>query len=480
MVCLFTLFSIQTHGVEKWRKRISHLLPFLTPKTHKLEKQLTEMVTSLSNLELAVLDLELRGHTDNINTLDQMAQLAREDIYRRLGKDEQAKLIETFALRPTAQSDSVLSDDNLPQGHRGILQEFLSVNDGNITALVPTPKHLQGLIRANQSIGASITILQKALDKGKSADEFFAIFDTIAWPSPSGKYRDALNQFFTDNAEAVSELNFSPKQVESVDKYVFRRETATILLKAGLTQAKGDAGKFTAFFNAIARPSSPSEEYKDVLNQFFIGNAEAVNELNFSPEQVERIDKYVFRRKTAAILLKAGLTQAKGDAGKFTAFFNAIASDSPSEKYRDILNQFFTDNAEAIGQLNFSLKQVKRIDQYVFRRETAAILLKAGLIQAKGDVNKFIAFFNAIAHPNSPSKKYRNVLNQFFIDNAGDIGKLNFSFVQAERIGRYIDKAETSIVLLRVRERKNREACAARAAALLSLSILPENTESEI
>ena len=111
-------------------------------KAQKLEKQLAEKMTSLSNLELVVLDLELRGHTDNIDALEKTAQSARAEIYRRISQDEQVEILKFFLPALKARPDSILSNEKafLPQGPKGILQDFLSVNDGNITDTCPYPQ----------------------------------------------------------------------------------------------------------------------------------------------------------------------------------------------------------------------------------------------------------------------------------------------------------------------------------------------------
>ena len=179
------------------------------------------------------------------------------------------------------------------------------------------------------------------------------------------------------------------------------------------------------------------------------------------------------------MLLRGGLKQARGDADKFFTLFDTIADvdPSPGDQYRKKLDQFFTDNAEEIEKLPFSAKQVERIDRYVFRFPTSIVLLKGGLKQARGDADKFFTLFDTIADVDpSPNDQYRKKLNQFFTDHAEKIEKLPFSAKQVERIDRYVDKTETTTVLLKGRKKKW-EICAASVAVLLSPGILPENTE---
>ena len=148
------------------------------------------------------------------------------------------------------------------------------------------------------------------------------------------------------------------------------------------------------------------------------------------------------------------------------------------EEYKKALDQFFVDNAKKIEKLDFSAKQVERIDHYVNHIPTSITLLKGGLKHARGDADKFTAIFEAVAYPSSPVGEYKKALNQFFVDNSEDVWKLNFSPEQIERINRYVDRNGTSTVLLK--GRKKQEVCAAGVAALLSLELLPETTEGAI
>ena len=495
MVCLFTLFSVQTHGEGKLRKRFSRFLPFVAPKARKLEKkrktQLVKMATSLSDLELAVLDMELKGHADDIEIVDEMALMAREEIYRRIGGDEQAKILDMLAPSLKARLGSILSNPktaphffatfqdaargDLPEKYRSILQEFLSANTEDIMALNPNPKQLQGMIEATQPIDASIKILQEVLDRGEGVNEFFATFNAVAWPSPSEEYRKALNQFFKDNTDALAELPFSTKQAERIDRYVYYLETSIVLLKGGLKQARGDANKFFALFDTIANVGPPpSNEYKKILNKFFIDNTDALAELPFSTEQAKRIDRYVYHISTSIVLLKGGLKQARGDANKFFALFNTIAASdpSPSKEARDSFSKFFMDNAEKIMNLGPSLEQIKELNNYIGRFSTSLKILELALARAEyaGD------FFNVfhIITENSP-KNSQHIYGHFLTDHANTIVDLGPSPDQMEKISKYISSPE--ILFDMAKNQKKREVCAVNTAILLSLGHLPENTE---
>ena len=412
------------------------------------------MMTSLSDLELVVLDLELRDHADNIETMEQMAQLAREEIYRRISQDEQVEILKFFLPALKARPDSILSNEKafLPQGPKGILQDFLSVNDGNITALVPTPKHLQGLIGATQSIDTSIKILQKVIDRRESADEFFAVFEAIAWRSPSDEYRNALNEFFKDNADTLEKFPFSPEQVKHIERHVKRVSTGIVLLKGGLQQATGDADQFFAIFKAVTSFDS-NDKYADALNEFFKDNADTLEKFPLSPEQVKHIERYVKRISTGIVLLKGGLQQAKGDADQFFAIFKAVTSFDSNDKYKDALNKFLKDNADTLEKFPLSPEQVKHIERYVKRISTGIVLLKGGLQQAKGDADQFFAIFEAVTNFNS-NDKYKDALSKFFTDNAETIMNLELSFDQIQYLNHYINRYSTSLKILELVLRK--------------------------
>ena len=264
-ICL--LFSAQTHGAGKWRERIYRFLPFTAPKAYKLEKRekarLEKTVTSLSDRELVVLDLELKKHTDGIGTIEKMAQATKQEIYRRILQNGQSEILETLAPSLTAWLDNILNNEetapqffeifqqaargDLPEKYRDILQEFLLANSEKVMALEPTRKQLKGLSKATHSSETLIKILQEVLNEEKSADEFFDTFDSLAWSFPGKSYRKALNQFFAGNAETIKKLPFSPKQVKRITKYINKPETWIILLEGALERAEGDADKFLPF-----------------------------------------------------------------------------------------------------------------------------------------------------------------------------------------------------------------------------------------
>ena len=468
ILCLILFFSIQTHGAGKWRERVSRFLPFIAPKARKWENkrkaQLTKMVTSLSDRELVVLDLELKGNTDNIKTIEQMAQLTKAEINRRTYRAEHAaEILRILSTSLTTRLDSILHNPvttphffevlqdairgNPPQVYRGALEKFFFANIKTIMALDPSLEQFKDLSKAIYSTDNPTKILQKALNKGKGADEFFAIFNTIAISSPDDKYLDTLETFFIDNNDAIEKLSFSIEQVERISNYVQRAVTSTVLLKGGLNRAEGDADKFFEVFNAVARPS-PDHIYKNCLDVFFTNNANPLATLPFSIEQIKRISRYINRLSTSIMFLKEGLRRARGDGNKFFEVFNAIHGHSTTKPYKAALQNFFTSNADVFENMHFYTGQIKRINSYINTIDMGIIFLKWGLKQAKGDADKFFAIFNVIA-AKSPNDKYQEALDTFFTSNAEAIGKLSLSPEQIEHIGRYIDRTPTTVAFLK-------------------------------
>ena len=512
ILCLFILLSGDVHAEGKWRERLFRFLPFIAPKTYKLEKleqkkkaQMKQRVASMDDLSLMVLDWELKNDTHNINTIKEMAVLAKKEIYRRIDKDEQTKTLELLASSLKARLDNILSNEktsphffeifldaargDFPEKYKGILQEFLSTNTSDIMALGPTPEQFKNMIEAVQPIDASIKILQEALDRGKSANEFFAVFNAIAWPfdtndwpAPSKEYRKALNKFFTDNAEKIEKLPLSAAQVKRIYRYVYHIPTSIVLLKGGLKHARRDADKFAAYFNALT-PNSDLlffQKYRDALNQFFTDNAEEIGKLNFSPKQVKHIGRFILRRESLILLLKGGLKHARGDADKFAAFFNAVTQfDNPSNDYLNKLSKFFVDNAEEIMDMGLSAEQIKKLNDYIGRIPTSIKILELALERAEyaGD---FLNVFHIIA-PDSPKSEFQHIYRNFLIDHAETIVDLDPYMEQMEKVNRYLPSSSTLFDMAKNRrrkkkKRKNEAVCATSAAALLSLGALSEKT----
>ena len=472
---LFFLFSIQTHGAGKWRERASRFLPFVAPKARKLEKweqrrkaQIKQMLTSLSDLELMVFDLELKNNTYNIEILKEMAALAREEIFLRIGEDEQAKILDMLAPSLTARLDSILNNPvtaphffevfqdaargDLPERYRDILREFLSANNENIMALDPTPKELQGMIETTRSIDTSINILREALDGEKSAGKFFAAFETVAWDSPSKEYQKALNDFFTEHSEAIGKLPFSAEQVKYISNYVYYVPTFLTLLKGGLQRDNGDGNRFFSIFKAVTDyTDKPDDGYQKALNKFFTNNAEEIGKLRFSTEQAKHIGEQVHYVETYITLLQGSLKRAKGNASLFLDIFKAVTDFSGlGDKYQDALGKFLVGNAEEIAKLRLSPKRIRYIAGKVLRIKTNISFMQTGLNQAQGNASSFFEIFDAIADVDnySPNKAYRDALNNFFMDNAEKIMNLNPSLEQIVELNNFIGRSSTSIKIL--------------------------------
>ena len=228
-----------------------------------------------------------------------------------------------------------------------------------------------------------IVLLKGALKRaGGDADKFFAIFNAVAcFSHPGDACRDLLNRFFTGNAKAIGELAFSAQQAERIAQYVNRDATEIVLLEGALKRTKGDADKFFAIFDAIACFSPPSDNCRDTLNKFFTRNAKAIGELAFSAEQIERMANYIKRDSMKIVLLKGALKHAGGDADKFFAIFDFLFQVLLllKTKYRDALNRFFLENAEAIMDLELSTLQIESINNAIDRHSTSIKILKLTL-----------------------------------------------------------------------------------------------------
>ena len=194
-MCIYLLFSVQIHGAGKWRERIYRFLPFIAPKAYKLEKRekarLEKRMTSLSDRELVVLDLELSGQAGDIGdigTIEKMARATKQEIYRRISVDGQSEILEMLAPTLTARLDNILSDEktapqffeifqnatrgNPPKEYKNILKEFFFAHTEKIMALEPTQKQFGEIGKVIFSADASIRTLQEVLYRGKSTDAF--------------------------------------------------------------------------------------------------------------------------------------------------------------------------------------------------------------------------------------------------------------------------------------------------------------------
>ena len=239
ILCLSILFSVQTHGAGKWREKISRHLPWSAAfKVKKLEQkekqhreQLIKKVNSMNNHQLAVLDLELKS-TYDIKTVEEMKELAREEVYARIVQDEQGEILQVVNLSLKERLGSILNNPatasrffetlqdvakgNPPGVYRNILKEFFFANVREIMALEPGPEEMGILNQAIYSIDVSIRILQETLDRAESADTFLAAFDASTILAPNKRYQKSLQNFFAANKEKLEKL-LSAEQAEVMD-----------------------------------------------------------------------------------------------------------------------------------------------------------------------------------------------------------------------------------------------------------------------
>ena len=338
-----------------------------------------------------------------------------------------------------------------PKEYLDSLNEFFTGNAEEIGKLPFSPEQVKHIERYINRMPTGIMLLERGLKRAEGdANRFFAIFKAVtSFDNPNEKYQIALSKFFTGNAEEIGKLPFSPEQVKHIERYINRMPTGIMLLEGGLKRAEGDADWFFAIFKAVTSFDNPNDEYQIALSKFFTGNAEEIGKLPFSPEQVKHIQRYINRISAGIMFLEEGLKRAGGDADKFFAAFKAVAwASPPDEKYRDALNRFFIDNAEAIHKLHLSPEQIEHIVRYTNKAPIEIMFLEEGLKWAGGDADKFFAAFKAVTWASPPDEKYRDMLNRFFIDNAEAIMNLELSLDQIHYLVYYINRFSTSIKIL--------------------------------
>ena len=187
--------------------------------------------------ELVALDSELKNESHDIDTIEEMKQLARKEIYARIAQNERDEILEILAQSLKARLGSVLNNEetapyffeilqdaakgNPPRAYRNILKEFFLAHTDAIMALDSHPEQFRILNSAIYSISVSIKILQETLDKASSADKFLAAFDASTVLPPTRAYQNALKKFFTANTEKLEKL-LSTEQIEVIDFYINR------------------------------------------------------------------------------------------------------------------------------------------------------------------------------------------------------------------------------------------------------------------
>ena len=454
------LFSIHAHGME--------------------EEKLIRKLKSLSDYKLMHSDMQLydlgkdypesmfSSFTEEVKELtrfpfpEKVKELTRKEVYARLSQGGNKEILEILAsslytrLGRTLHNEAIVHNFfqvfqhatrwNPPEAYRNILKGFLDDNDYTLKKL-PLSKEQFEYINSygNKTPPTGTALLEKAQKTG-NADEFFAIFKTLTDHSPSDAYRDALSNFFEEKAGEIKKLPFSAKQVEDITKYVNKPQTWLVLLEGALKRAKGDADQFFAIFDAITW-GFPDDDDRRALNKFFQDNAEDIKKLPFSVEQIRYMDTYILKVETSTIFLKEGLERAGGDADKFFSIFKALTNHSPSDAYENALEKFFADNVEEIKKLPFSIEQIGYMEKYISRVSTSIMLLEEGLERAGGDAGKFFSIFKALTD-HFPSDAYRDALDKFFEEKAGEIKKLPFSMEQIGYMKKYIRRVSTSMMLL--------------------------------
>ena len=346
-----------------------------------------------------------------------------------------------------------LTDDypSPSKGYRDALKKFFADNVEEIKKLPFSIEQIGHMGKYIDRVSILMMLLEEGLERaGGDADKFFGLFEAFTddYPSLSEGYRDALSKFFKEKAGEIKKLPFSIEQIGHMGKYIDRVSILMMLLEEGLERAGGDADKFFSIFKALTDDyPSPSDIYRDALSKFFKEKAGEIKKLPFSIEQIGHMGKYIDRVSILMMLLEEGLERAGGDADKFFSMFKGFAVSSPTEAYRNALSKFFEEKAGEIKKLPFSMEQIGYMSQYIGRVSTSIMLLEEGLELAGGDADKFFSMFKGVA-VSSPTEAYRDALEKFFVDKAGEIKKLPFSMEQIGYINKYINKISVGIMLL--------------------------------
>ena len=177
------------------------------------------------------------------------------------------------------------------EARRKVLKKIFDDNAEYIKKLPFSTKQIKRMEQYMSDIEISLMFLEGGLERAEGdADKFFAVLKAVVY-SPSETYQDALENFFKAKAKTIKQLPFSFKQVRYMDKYIARMETSIILLEGGLEQAKGDADKFFTIFKAAVY--SPSKQYQNALEIFFLKNTETILSLGLSAKQIRYMDRHI-------------------------------------------------------------------------------------------------------------------------------------------------------------------------------------------
>ena len=185
---------------------------------------------------------------------------------------------------------------NPSEDYRNALDPFFAANAEEVGRFAFSAQQAKRMERYINKSRVSLALLGGALKRAKDADGFFAIFEAIATPDPSTHYQDALDTFFTDNAEETAALPLSAAQIRRIDTYINRHTTTVVLLKSALDHAKNSID-FLRVFNAVA-PNTPTKSSVQIYADFLFDNSGAIdaldsNLLRKSPLMMKKMSLFV-------------------------------------------------------------------------------------------------------------------------------------------------------------------------------------------
>ena len=293
-------------------------LPYVDEAVEKLHLEKFKYEIRLyEDFEIVVLMKELEDRGSGELSREKF-QILKEEIERRgiklrsagsliaqLGYNlNKAQRADTFF---KAFDEIAAQDPNPSETHRIALDKFVSENVENIFALRPPPslEQIQRMHRYIKRESASIALIDgfikrgfaEALESARTAFDFFRLFDKFVdrFPNPPSLIRGILDQFVIANARAIFALNPSFAQIKSLNKYIRIAGTSVALLEQVLKKAKTASDFFNVFSAFASYIRDPSDAYKNALEKFFKGHADALVALDLSPEHIRQLNDYMGR-----------------------------------------------------------------------------------------------------------------------------------------------------------------------------------------
>ena len=262
----------------------------------------------------------------------------------------------------------------------------------------------------------------------------------------------------------------SPEQSQAILKIL--APTLHDALGEALNRAKDkkDAAHFLDACSVIVGDNA-SRTYKDILNDFFIANAQGILELGYySTKEIVRLDAYTDRVTLSFKMLEEGLAQAES-AADFMPLFRDIAEKSSESAKKSLYYGFLAARAPDIWDLDPSIEQVKNLFRLAPHwNDGFPIFLKKGMRRAMKQTrtaDTFFALLNLLER--TPYGRKTEDIDKFLTENAEVIFKFDLSFNQMESISHNVSSQDLLAILRRRKEiLLLGDACRSDTAALVS------------